>query len=220
MTARDPRGRAAVVLLAVLLVAGCTSDEPAPGDENPSGTSAGTGGTEPGGDAAPGDDAEPGGQSAEDLTGELLDAETDEEPLASVVGSVTGTAGPVDVTADVLAVEASGSGTRLRWRLRSSSGEPVEVEGFSLAAPPYFDTRAIALADAEGNQLLLPYTYQRTGTDLEARTSCLCSTMPDAVGEVGEDLEALFPPLGEQTTSVDVVIPGFASATGVEVTRT
>ena len=121
------------------------------------------------------------------------------------------------MTVDVLEVRAAQGSTLLRWRLRSPGAQRVRVYTSALSLPNRFDTRAVALVDMRGEQRLQAFSYVPEGSDLPL--SCVCSVLPDDVGEVGALLHGLYPPLDPGTTEVDVLVPGLAPALGVPVTR-
>lgn len=162
------------------------------------------------------------GASAEQTTGQkltqqLLEREEAPAPVATVRGPLAVPSGSASVEVDVLAVRASAETTLLRWRLRSATGQTQQVFTSSLARPNVFDTRAVALVDAAGNQRLEPFTYipQLKTDDLR----CACSPIPKSVSAAGVQMYALFPPLAANATTVDVVIPGLPTAEKVAVTR-
>ena len=123
----------------------------------------------------------------------------------------------VPAVAEILEVRAGAQSTLLRWRLKSASGQQVSARGFSLSRPPLFDTRAVAVRDAAGKQVLSPFTYVPQKGDQD--TGCVCSVVPSTLGADAEPMYALLPPLAAAATTVDVVLPGFAVAKGVRVTR-
>lgn len=194
-----PAGVVAVLLTMVL--AACTgSDEPGSGP-----TAGGSTTTSP----------EP---AAEQLTAQLLEGEEAPEPVATVAGTFLGTTGessPVEV--DVLQVRAGERSTLLRWRLRSASGQPVNVRSSALSRPAGSDTRAVVLVDEAGDQRLQPFTYVPQKVDDGRDLFCVCSGLPIEVGEVGELMYALYPPLDPTATTVDVLIPDVQQAEDVEL---
>lgn len=127
-------------------------------------------------------------------------------------------ADPSPVEVEILAVRATAETTLLRWQLRSGTDDRVDTYTQSLSLrPSTFDTRALSLVDARGNQRVQPFTIaaQSRGAD----GSCLCSSLPPSVGAKGIPMYALFPPLSPDATTVDVVIPGLPTAEKVPVTR-
>jgi hypothetical protein len=197
MTRRLP----ALLLVFALTLTGCSDDEPAANE----------------GPARPTPSTDPAAEATRLLTEQVLGDEEAEEPLSSVAGQLPVIGGGGAVTVDVLEIRAAADSTLLRWRLRSTSGESERVYTSALSLPNRFDTRAVALVDAAGNQRLQPFTYVPQGSDRDL--DCICSGLPDDVGATGVEMYALYPPLDPSTTTVDVVIPGFPSARGLAVIR-
>lgn len=196
------------VVLTLLLLTACIGGEPGPeasGSQNPSP------------DASGGSQQPPEQTTAQKLTETLLEGDERPKPVATVRGAIALPQGSAPVEVDILAVQANAQTTLLRWRLRSGTGQPLRVRTSSLAAPNLFDTRAVALADATGNQRLLPFTY-RSLQRLNV-TGCTCSEVPESVSADGVQLYALFPPLAPEATTVDVLIPGLPPAEKIQVTR-
>ena len=197
----SPRSGAPAAVAALLLLSGCS------GDDEPSGA----------GPSPAGASASPTTSAAEALVDELLAGDEAPAPLVTARGElplVTGTSAPVEV--EVLQVRASEESTLLRWRLRSSDGQSRPLPSNALSTSPSRDTRLVALVDERGGVRLQPYTYvqQRSGA-----LSCVCSTLPGRVGSTGTYLYALFPPLGADVETVDVVLPGVLTAEDVAVIR-
>ena len=114
-------------------------------------------------------------------------------------------------------MRASPDTTLLRWRLRSATGQSQQVFTSSLSMPNVFDTRAVALVDAVGNQRLQPFTYIPPLKTNDLR--CICSEVPKSVGALGVQMYGLYPPLAADATTIDVVIPGLLTVEKVPVTR-
>jgi hypothetical protein len=143
-----------------LVLAGCSGDEEPTEPGAPSGSAAGP---------SAGPSTQPDrATAAEELTEQLLRGAEAPEPLATVRGSfpeVSGVPSGV-VTVDVLEVRAAQGSTLLRWRLRSPDAQRVRVYTSALSLPNRFDTRAVALVDAVGEQQLQAFTYVPEGGDL------------------------------------------------------
>lgn len=199
----------AALLLAVAATACTGSDEGAPpANGSPS---VGTGGD-------PDQSRSPEESTAQQPVQNLLEGEEAPPPVASITGElVIDFADPSPVEVDILAVRATAQTTLLRWQLRSGTNDRVRTYTQSLSLrPSTFDTRALSLVDARGNQRVQPFTVaEQSGGD----GGCLCSTMPPSVGAKGIPMYALFPPLSPDATTVDVVIPGLPIAEKVPVTR-
>lgn len=171
----------------------------------------------PGGTSAADPSNSPTSSTAEQLTAQVLAAAGGSTPLASVRGDLTVLSKRFPAVAEVLEVRASATSTLLRWQLKSAAGLQVNTRGFGLSRPPLFDTRAVSLRDAAGKHVLSPFTWapQAGGDD----TGCVCSGVPGALGDEAEPMYALYPPLDPAATTVDVLLPGFAVAKAVAVTR-
>lgn len=172
---------------------------------------------EAGGSPAPSASLDPAAEAARQLTEQVLGGDEAPEPLTSVTGNLPVLGGGAPVTVEILEVRAGAESTLLRWRLRSADREPVRVYTSALSLPNRFDTRAVALADVAGNQRLAPFTFVPQKSEVDF--ACVCSELPDAVGLTGALMYALYPPLNEAATEVDVLIPGLPPARGVRVTR-
>lgn len=194
--------RVAVVCMTLLALAGCTSDSGQRADPV---------------DAGPRPSLNPVADAAAELTRSVLEGEEVPEPLVTMSGALALLQGPSAVKVDVLEVRAGTTTTLLRWRLRSPATERVRTYTSALSLPSRFDTRAVTLLDEQGGQRLQPYTYipQLNQNPI----SCVCSRLPADIGPDGLLMYGLYPSLAPGTTAVDVAIPGFATATDVEVTR-
>jgi hypothetical protein len=184
-----------------LLLTGCSGDD----EERPDGSSASRG---------PSASATPTAGASERLLGA---ADEQAEPLATAEGDLPllGTSSRVRV--DVLEVRAGEESTLLRWRLASPTTEAVRTYTSALSYPLGFDTRQVALLSTE--ERLQPFTYVPQRDIGGAAAGCVCSDVPEEVGQEGQLMTALYPPLAEGTEQVDVVLPGVATLTGVPVTR-
>jgi hypothetical protein len=78
------------------------------------------------------------------------------------------------VTVDVLEVRAAEGSTLLRWRLRSPGAQRVRVYTSALSLPNRFDTRAVALVDARGEQQLQAFTYVPRAATCPCPASARC----------------------------------------------
>jgi hypothetical protein len=143
------------------------------------------------------------------------------DPPVPAIGGANGslpgaTGGSVPVRLDVVAVEAGADSTLLRWRL-SSTQEGAALASSSLSreirSP---DTSALTLIAKQADLSLQPAAWR--SRNLAVASQCSCSTIPQTLGARPTDLSALFPPLPDDVTTVDVSAPGFA-AISVPVTR-
>lgn len=203
------RSRAVLAMTgAAVLLASCS------GASSPPATA---GASTPSSATAPGGSASPTSATTDRLTSQILGTTQDPASIAAVDGTLLVLSAKVPAVAEILEVRAGRKSTLLRWRLKSASGSQVSARGSSLSRPPLFDTRAVSLRDVAGAAVLSPFTYvpQRGEND----TGCVCSAVPAGLGADAEPMYALYPPLDPAATTVDVVLPGFAVAKGVAVTR-
>lgn len=198
------RRAALSLLLTTLALTACTNDdEPRPPADGQTPSAAGS-------------PADPARQLVESLFAE----DVQPTPAATVTGSLLVNGQPVSLIVDILEVRAAESSTLLRWRLRSSTGQEAASLSSTMARPGLFDTRGIVLRDAAGSRRLQPYTYEPEKSDIfMGDLGCACSTLPINVDAEGVLLYGVFPPLDPGATTVDVLMPGVAPATGVPVAR-
>lgn len=198
---------AALAVAAVLLLAGCTSDETTPAPPT------GAGGT-------PVPSATPEPPSAAEVEA-AVGAQAGAEPTVVVDGEIptTGT-GTFAAQAGVVAVEAGPASTRLVVALRTASGdeETVPLEAFNEWSPLTMDVRDLSVTDPVSQTVLLPYlgASETSGSD---GTFCLCSHAPKTLDGSWFTVYATLPPLDPTTTTVSVDVPGFPTVTDVAVTR-
>ncbi len=207
-----PPSAVAIAVTSVLLLAGCS------GASSPGDGATRTAPSSPGAMTASGS-ATPAPASAEHVTAQVLGNPPTTAPIASVTGNLTVLADEFPAVAEVLEVRAGAASTLLRWRLKSAAGPQTGTRGSGLSRPPLFDTRGVSLRDAVGKQVLTPFTYVPQAMGLDLDTGCVCTGVPGAIGEDAEPMYALYPPLDPAATTVDVVLPGFAVAKAVPVTR-
>lgn len=161
--------------------------------------------------------ADPAGSAAAALTAEVLEGDEVPDPLATITGELPLLRGGSPVVVDILQVRASDTSTLLRWRLRSPNEERVDTYTSALSLPNRFDTRGVELVDDRGGQRLQPYTYVPQANDNPI--SCVCSQLPNEVGEAGVLMYALYPALDPATKALDVTVPGLEVAQDVPVER-
>ena len=121
-------GPLAITVL-VLTLAACSGTEsagqgPSAGVRPGQGSSSATSGT-----------SSPTVSSADQLTDQILAADDNRAPVASVQGYLDVSGGrKVPVVAEILEVRAGSASTLLRWRLRSASGKQVDALGYTFSA--------------------------------------------------------------------------------------
>lgn len=200
-TSRLPRVLATLMTGAALLaLCACTGgDDGASGDGTPS-------------DSQAANSVDPAQLSADLLNAGV--AATEEDPIASSEGTVLNRERePTPARVDILSVARGPTGTLLRWRLSSPSGE-IELDANAFDSRGAGDTESIALVAAAADTKLFPYGFRRG----EETPLCICSNQPISVGPDGDILYGLYPTLPQGTTSVGVEIPGFALIENVAVT--
>lgn len=212
-------------LAGLVLLAGCSDDEN--GEAGPTeATEPGTSSQETDDDtttSAEGETSEPAADPVQDVVDEVYgDAEA--EAVATLSGSLP--RNEPEVTAEVLSVSATETGTVLRWRLSSADGQahtldrdggvvPAEEDGFA----PYVDVRDVRIIDPSTEEYSEASSYTRVDSDDAASSYCLCSDLPSEVSGTPVELSGVYAPLGEDVTEVTVQIPGLGEAEGVPVTR-
>ncbi len=197
------RALAAAAALALVLT-GCSGED----EEQPEQSS---------GPGEPSASATPTAAASERLLGAAAEQAEQAEPLATAQGGLPLLGRSSRVRVDVLEVRAGEQSTLLRWRLASTTAEAVDTYTSALSYPLGFDTRQVALLSAD--ERLQPFTYVPQRDIGGAAAGCVCSDVPEEVGEEGQLMTALYPPLADDTEQVDVVLPGVATLTGVPVTR-
>ena len=193
----------AVAVLGASLLAGCGMFGTGDPDPDPTSTDGGTG-TE---------SSAPEGPSPEDLAEEVF-AAAEQADSAAVIGSGSGvTTGQTQVTIEVTAVERSEDSTVVRMRLSgvgTGLGGPAgfgnsKYDGISFA-------RTLYLVDPTVTRTrYLPLQF----TDY--REACLCPYFPMELGAEPQSVTAVYPPLPDTVTTVDLVANDFLTVTGLPV---
>jgi hypothetical protein len=161
-----------------------------------------------------------GAQKTQELVDRIY-ASTDPAPA---VASVSGHLPRVDwpVTAEIVSVRSSPTGTMLVWRLTASDGQEHRVASGGLAPEgsrlEYTDTRDVRLVDPSSQQYWQASMYTRLQDQLKP-TYCLCSQLPTTISGQPVELSGEYPSLPSSVTHVDVHVPGVGVAKGVEVIR-
>lgn len=194
----------AVAVIGAALLGGCGLFGGEGPDPDPTGSRGGTGTASP----------QPSGPTPEELSQQVLDA-AEEKEQATALGSGTGTTdGGVDLTIEVTAVERVTEGTLVTMRFAGAGGG-------ALGGPAHFGTsrydtvtfaRTLYLVDpavTATRYLPLQFTDYREG--------CLCPHFPLEVGAQAQTVTALYPPLPETVTTVDLVANEFLTVTGLPV---
>lgn len=210
---RSARTTCSLVVASVLL-GGCTAGGDDPEDVGNAGTSDAPGASA---GAAPVGSEEPDALTSEEISAQVLDqgeAFGDREPLATVQAEVPLSPADAVLTLDIVEVVASSTGTVLTMRV--SAPQPVTAvrETFSaqrFVNPEYIDD--IDLVDAGAQETLRPIAAAEGGR------WCQCSVIPSSISSVPTPLSATFPALDEATSTVDVRFGSFPVVEDVPVTR-
>lgn len=194
----------AVTALAGTLLAGCGLF--GTGDPDPDPTGSGGGGT---GTESPA----PEGPSPEELAGEVF-AAAEQVEQAPAIGTGSGTtAGQTQLTIDVTAVERTEDATLVRMRFSGT--------GTGLGGPSGFGTSKYATITFANTLYLVDPTVTATRylplqfTDY--REACLCPHFPLELGTDAQSVTAVYPPLPDTVTTVDLVASDFLTVTGLPV---
>jgi len=190
-------------VLAALTVGGCTIG--GADDDEPSGDAAPvtSGPDDTAGTTGPDEGETPDGPSPEELSADLL-ASSAQTPKP--LGSVTSVVPPVDVetTLEVLEVRPVEGATFVVLRL-TALGEAYNV-GPTTFADGRFGTqnfvRDIYLDDVAGGTRYLPLQFE------DYRAACICPYKPLELGPEPQVVTALFPPLPDGTSTVDLSLGG------------
>ena len=194
--------RAAAASLAVVLsavtMAGCSDDKPEP----PAPTTSASNSPDAGPSPSEGQTFEP-----VDPAQYLIDP-AGATPLASASHASRSVDGAT-VKAEVLSVTAGAATTALVFQLTSTAAEDYDNQ------PEY---EQIKLVDPAAKQAWLPYQFKAGEGAKYKWPGCLCPQYANPVTTTPIRINAVFPPLPESLTQVQVRIPGFSAMT-VPVTR-
>ncbi|MCY7394720.1 MAG: hypothetical protein LH468_00990 [Nocardioides sp.] len=196
----------AVAVLGATLLAGCGMF--GTGDPDPSGT-----GTD-GGTSTGTTTAEPQGPTPEELSEQVL-AAAGEGERAPAIGTGTGTtAGQAELTIEVTAVERIAAGTLVRMRFSGTPGDNIGGPA-DFGTPKYqtlYFARSLYLIDpAVTKTRYLPLQFE------DYREACTCPHSPLELGSEPQTVTAIYPPLPETVTTVDLVANGFLTVAGLPV---
>lgn len=193
---------AAGLVVTGLLLTGCSGGDPEP---------------EPTGTGAPTETAAtaptPEGSTPEQLSEQVLAAASDNQaspPIASGGGTFD-----TDVTLDieVTSLEATEHGTLLTARFSGAPGESLSLAelGNRTNMSVYFARNIYLVDDAVSHSRYLPLQF----TDY--RAACVCPAFSLKLGPEPQTVTALFPPLPDGVTSVDLVLNDEVTVPGVPV---
>jgi hypothetical protein len=191
-----------VVLATVLLVAGCTGDDPPSPVDTPSGDGGRTGWT------------------AAELI-EAVSAQEDDEVLRSVEGELAYQEGPAPARFEVVDISADDQATTLVLRLTYLGDGSLQVLSTYLSPDVRLadDVRGLALQVPTENVRYQP-TLAALSTDPEGTVECLCSDLSEHVDAATSFLfTATFPALDPATRTVDLELAGFPLIEDLPVDR-
>lgn len=204
MTARPIRPLlAALVLVISMVAAGCTISS-SDGDEET---------TPPERSATGSDEASvrpsssrsvsaPAGPSPDELSADLLEAAAAQarRPALGSASTVSSDVQSAQIVLDVISVERTSDATLLEFRLSSPTpGTPISLGSFEsvrFQSPAFVS--ALYLDDRLGGTRYRPLLFD------DYRGACTCPYLPLTVGPEPQLISAMFPPLPESTTTVDV----------------
>lgn len=187
-------------LLAAALLTGCSLG----GDDEPGPTRSG---------ATPSASASAPGKSPEQLSAEVLDAAAaadEAEPIGSASGT---TRGKTELTIDVLSIEPVTDGTLVTMRF---SGDGSGLAGPSGFADERYDAanfgRTLYLVDRTVTKSrYLPLQFE------DYREACTCPVLQMELGSTPQTVTALYPPLPDGVTTVDLVANDILTVKGLAV---
>lgn len=214
MSRTPTRGAGGLVLAAVLL-AGCTgTDGTGPASTGTTDVDGTAGAPGTGDDAPDGADTTGGMPASVEEQLAALDPDTFE-----VLGTATGEIpyAQTSIVADVLRVTRHEGGLDLTFRLTPE--EAISNHRFSLELSPDKQSREIgAVRLVSGDQYVGPLVYRADPDEWDiADTRCLCSKLPQKIGTEGFVLHATFPDFDSALETVSVSIPGFEEIEDVPV---
>jgi len=218
VASRVPRGGRWVVgaaaLTLVLALAGCSVSFGGDDGDDPTPSDAATD-ARPDDGAATGDDdapTTPSGPSPEEVSADVLEqaeAAAGRAAVASVSDEVEGET----VTLEVLSVRRTADGVLVDLRMSADSPE-VRVGATTFNPPPLESisfVRGLTLDDRAGGTRYRPLVFD------DGRDGCVCPYLPLVLGPRPQSLQALYPPLPETVTSVDVNLGDVLVVPGVEI---
>ncbi|MGL5818191.1 MAG: hypothetical protein ACRCYR_11545 [Phycicoccus sp.] len=192
---------AVAALVAAALLSGCSFTP----DEEPGPTRSGATAS-----------SSPTGKTPEQLSAEVLEAAATAAEEARPIGSASGkTRGGTTLTLDVLSIEPVAAGTLVTMRF---SGKGSGLAGPAGFADERYDAmsfaRTLYLADRTVTKSrYLPLQFE------DYREACTCPMFPMELGAEPQTVTALYPPLPDGVTRVDVVANDIVTVKDVPVSR-
>jgi hypothetical protein len=194
---------AGLALAAALALGGCsvTSDDEQPG---------------PDGAASPTRSAAADRRTPEQLSAQVLDAAEQAVAGAKPIGSATGeTRGGTTLTIDVLSVDPVTDGTLVTMRF---SGDGSGLAGPAGFADKRYNTQEFARTLALVDRTVTKSRYLPLQFD-DYREACTCPVLQMELGAEPQTVTALYPPLPEGVTTVDLVANDIVTVEGLPVRR-
>ena len=209
-------------LALVVVLSGCTGGT-SPEQPQEESTSTGQSSASATNETVPAPEPEPTGKSPEQVSSEIFAAIDAAPAIAEVTGQLESatTAKSIDARISIESIEAGETSTVLKFTLYSQGGAEVglPLDTFNEFRPLTKDIRDVAIVDVASAQRFTPYLGVADKDNPEESSFCLCSTAPKTINATGFPLYATFPPIGPDSTSVTVSIPGFKDIEGVPVKR-
>lgn len=215
---RTTRGRAATAatLAVVFALGGCTISSASPdGEETSAGEAATRSAASP--DQGSGD-AEPSRTTASrrDVTAlsrEVLAQAEADTAAATIIGSASADERGDTITLDVMSLRRTSDAVLLEFRLSSPTPD-LDIGVTNFAAVRFNSVnfiKVVFLDDTAGGTRYLPLFFD------DGRQGCVCPYLPLTLGPEPQTLFAMFPPLPEAVTTVDVALSESLVVPGVPV---
>lgn len=212
---QEIRGRAvtAATLALVVALGGCSISSASPDGEVASASEAATGSAvspnQSSGDVDPSRTAA-SGRDVTALSRDVLKRAEADRAAATVIGSASADERGDTITLDVVSLTRTSDAVLLEFQL--SSPTPDLNIGVTTFADVRFNSvnfvKVVFLEDTAGNTRYLPLFFD------DGRDGCVCPYLPLTLGPEPQILFAMFPPLPDAVTTVDVglgesfVVPG------------
>jgi len=208
----------AAVVVAASVAAGCTISSADGEDPTPTLEEASTSGDSPSVGPSSRPATTPPGPSPEELSADLLQSAAAQarRPGLGTASAVSGDVQAAEIVMELVSLERTSDATLLEFRLSSPTpGTPISVGSFEsvrFQSPAFVS--ALYLDDRLGGTRYRPLFFD------DYRNACTCPYLPLSIGPEPQLISALFPPLPESTTSVDVNLGDALVVTDVAVGAT
>lgn len=188
---------AAAAGLLTLTLAGCSDDSSSPGESTTGGSS------EPSSSSS--------AMTPQDRSQQVFDSYTAPEVLGSTSGEVvlarTSSRSPDQVTFEVTGVSVTSDATILRYQITSDDGDAL----YGMEGQYWFDQPTLHVPGSDVRMQSVTAALPE-GTRDPAEVTCVCTSVRHA-GENPRSQTTMYPPLPEDTTEVEVTLPGLDPVT-------